>query len=152
MSNTIDIGGSLSAQTEDKPIVTWTGEESVNIVSWNDESERVKSKEVYQHQFTKLKVNKTFLGDEAYEEQVRTFVNRNIYRDVSYNLIVTYEIPGYESHLLSYVDLEKKSMWLSCSWGWVATILWIPSLPYRVWLSSITGKLETTVHKVIKTA
>jgi len=71
--------------------------------------------------------------------------------DVYYNFYTFYEIEGYKNRVLAFVDLDKRPDYLSYKWCLSAHLTLFPSLPYRMWMSSITGKVDTTVHKMVWT-
>ena len=123
---------------------------------------------------TKVKVKKTFAADAGYERQRDYFIAMNdldgtylastlghcTCSDISrhswffpvfYNFSVDLQIDGYNSHLLSYVDLAKKPKYLNMSWFVSASLTFFGALPYRFWVSSITGKIKPGVHKLIFT-
>lgn len=53
---------------------------------------------------------------------------------------------------MSYVDLEKKPEYLGLNWYILTTLTIIFSFPYRMYLSSISGKVQTNIHKAIFTS
>lgn len=62
------------------------------------------------------------------------------------------KIDGYKNRVLAFVDLDKRPPLLNYGWCLGAHLTLFPSLPYRIWMSSITGKVDTTVHKLVWTA
>lgn len=133
-------------------VTTWRGTHRINIVHCTDvTTNRLNERRLREFQLTKVKLDKTFTADANYETQKANFVQRNRHRDRHYNLYVNFDIPGFRSRLMSYVQFDKIP-WL---FGWdvmvLCHVLVLPALPYRIWLSSICGKLETIIHKKLET-
>lgn len=146
-----DSNGNSRTRTETYPVTTYVETEPVCISSWTDASTRLEHSEVKEFQVTKVKLHKTFTGDAKFVHQCENLIARNRGRDAFYNFGTAYNIDGFKTRVLAYVDLEKKPEFLSYQWCLVAHLTLFPSLPYRVWMSSITGKVDTTVHKLIRT-
>lgn len=146
-----DSNGNTEIRTETYPVVTYEATETVNIIAWEDESQRLQHSDISKYQVTKVTIAKTFLGDADYEAQRSALVANNRHHDVSYNLRVCYNIVGYTDKMLSYVDLDEVPLFLNLFWCWVAHITIFLALPYRVWMSSVTGKIDTNVHKKLHT-
>lgn len=131
-------------------VTTYIGREDINIRAWQDESHVLQEEDVRAYQLTKVKVHKTFTGDDNFERQCNDFVLRNRYRDVFYSFSIIYLIDGFKSRVLAYVDLEKQPALLNFCWCLMAHLTLFPALPYRIWMSTICGKTDTTVHKSIQ--
>lgn len=147
-----DSNGNHCSRTETYPVVTYSESEQVYITSWSDASVQLEHSEIKEFEFTKVKVHKTFTADQNFAEQCRNLVARNRYRDVYFTLSTFFEIDGHKKRVLAYVDLDNRPEHLSFKWCLGAHLTLFPALPYRVWMSSITGKVDTTVHKNICTA
>jgi TMEM151 family len=146
-----DSNGNVTTSTYQVQVVTYREREEVDIVSWQDVSMPLTSKDVEEYQLTKLKLTKTFTGDDNFTQQKNSLIARNRNRDVCYNLHVNLAIDGFKSHVLSFVDLEKKPPCATWGWFFIANLTFFPSLPYRIWISAITGKIQHEVHKAIQT-
>jgi len=146
-----DSNGNRTTTTHQRMVVTYRETEAVNIVSWQDLSVPLTSKDVAEYQMTKLKLTKTFTGDDNFIEQRNRLITRNRYRDVFYDLDVNLVIDGFKTHVMSFVDLEKTPPCANWGWFFFANLTFFPSLPYRIWISAITGKIEHTVYKAIQT-
>jgi len=147
-----DSNGNLCSRTETYPVVTYTESEEVYITSWSDASVPLEHSEIKKFEVTKVKVHKTFTADQNFVEQCENLVARNRWRDLYFNFYTFFEIDGHKSRVLAFVDLDKRPKHLSFKWCLGAHLTLFPALPYRVWMSSITGKVDTTVHKNICTA
>ena len=145
-----DAKGNVTTQTHQQKVVTYREREEVNIVAWQDISIPLTSKDVEEYQMTKLKLTKTYSGDDNFIEQYNRLIARNRNRDVFYESHVNLVIDGFKTHVLSFVDLEKKPA--CANWGCfiLANLTFFPSLPYRIWISAITGKIEHEVHKAFQ--
>jgi len=146
-----DSNGNARTRNETYPVVTYTESEQVYITSWSDVSVPLEHDEVKEFEVTKVKVHKTFTADQNFVDQCEALIARNRWRDLYYNFYTFYEIDGYKSRVLAFVDLDKRPKYLSFKWCLGAHLTLYPSLPYRIWMSSITGKVDTTVHKNICT-
>lgn len=148
-----DSSGNYQSRTETYTVTvtTWTGSEPVNLARWQDGSVRLQYEDIEEYQITKVKLSKSYQGDELFELQKSNFINRNKHRDVSHHYSVKYDIVGYKTHVLTFVDLNKKSEYLSHTWFVIAHVSILPALPYRIWVSSITGKVKPNVHKIFQT-
>ena len=99
---------------------------------------------------TKLKLSKAFTSDSGYAEQKSSFISCNDL-DTHYDFSEILIIPGFTTHVLTLPDIAQKPC--LAHWGWFllsqATVVF--ALPYRMWLSSVTGKVEAAVTKNIVT-
>ncbi|GAX17372.1 hypothetical protein FisN_UnNu083 [Fistulifera solaris] len=148
---TTDSRGNSTIHTQTYPVVTYSETEVVPIVEWGNGSSPPTSTEIREYQLTKVKVSKTFDADDGYFRQRNAFINRNRYRDVHYRFDVIYVIPGFTDRVLCYVDLAHKPVMLNSLCLMMSHLFILPSLPYRIWMSAITGKIEANVHKWIRT-
>lgn len=146
-----DSNGNMTVNTITVPVVTYRETEAVNVVSWQDISTPLSSKDIHEYQLTKLKLKQTCTGDDNLTQQRNRLIGRNRHRDALYNSYVDLEIDGFKTHVLSFVDLDKRPPCVSGGWFWVANLTFFPSLPYRIWISAITGKIDHEVHKAIQT-
>ncbi|CAB9526958.1 transmembrane protein 151B [Seminavis robusta] len=145
-----DSNGNSGTRTVTYPVVAYEETEPVLITSWKDESEQLKSSQI-EFEITKVRMSKTFTADETFLEQCESFVNRNRWKDQYYNFATIYSIEGFKEKLLAFTDLKRKPQMLDY-WIYVlAHLLIFPALPYRMWLSSITGKLDPVIHKSVQT-
>lgn len=151
VSTYIDGNGNVVTTTRTVPVVTYTESEDVDIVVWSDESFPLRKSQVSEYKVTKVKLSKTFEGDDNYNQQVMSLIERNKWRDVYYSLNVDYQIGGFEDRVLAFVDINEKPFLLDFWWCVVAHVALFFSCPYRFWMSAITGKVKTNVHKTIRT-
>eukprot|EP00977_Amphora_coffeiformis_P004157 scaffold846_cov168-Amphora_coffeaeformis.AAC.14 len=139
-------------RTKREKVTTWRGTEHVTIVAWEDvTSHRLDQPRLSEYQLTKVRISKVFTADKNYERQKASFVNQNRHRDTHYNLFVNFNLKGFCPRLLTYVHYDG----IPYLFGWDVVVLChllvIPALPYRIWLSSISGKQDTTIHKKLQT-
>lgn len=149
--STTDSRGNTSFHTQIYSVVTYSETEVVPIVEWGNASTFPTSTEIQQYQLTKVKVSKTFDADAGYFSRENAFINRNRNRDAHYTFHVIYNIPGFTDQVLCYVDRAHKPVMLNSFCLLMSHLFVLPSLPYRIWMSAISGKIETTVHKWIRT-
>ena len=147
-----DSNGNETQRTESREVKvhTHSASGSLSYQSWTDTSVPLDRSEIIQYQMTKLELSKDFTSDAGYETQKNSFIRFND-RDTHHDFSEILSIPGFSSYVLTLQDITKKP-WLA-HWGWFlfSHAMVIFSLPYRLWLSSVTGKVETAVTKHIVT-
>ncbi len=89
---------------------------------------------------TKVKVHKTFTGDENFNNQCEAFIERNKWRDTFYNFYTFYEIEGYKNRVLAFVDLDKIPELLSYTYCLIAV-----STVSMAWLVLRVKRLRLTL-------
>ncbi|CAB9522805.1 transmembrane protein 151B [Seminavis robusta] len=145
-----DSNGNSCTRTETYPVVTYVETEPIHIQSWEDQSVPLDPK-LIQFEVTKVRMHKTYTGDANLAAKSEDLIRRNRYRDLYYNFRTNYGIEGFKERLLAFVDLSKKPSMLNYPACLISHLLIFPALPYRLWLSAITGKLDATIHKRVET-
>lgn len=150
-TTTTDSKGNTTTTTYTAPVVTYRETEEVDIVSWDDVSVHLTPREIHEYKLTKVKLTKIFTSDDNYTTQRNHLIARNRHRDVFFDVIVSYVIEGFQTHVMSFVDLKEKPPFVGWGYFVLAHLLFFPSLPYRIWISASTGKIQPVIHKAIQT-
>jgi hypothetical protein len=137
-------------ETVTETVYTHSASGSLQFSSWVDTSEQLDLCEITKYQMTKIDLAKTFTADEGYTDQKGMFIRVNN-RDTHYEFTESYEIPGFTPYVLTMVDLAQKPCMAHLGWFLLSQLTVLFALPYRMWLSSVTGKVTTTVSKAITT-
>ena len=99
---------------------------------------------------TKVSVKKTWQGDAGALAQKEEFIRANDL-DTHYDFSETLNIKGYRPRFLGFVDLNDVPFF--AHWGWyvVSHLTVVFGVPYRMWLSSKTGKVKPVIVKQVWT-
>jgi TMEM151 family len=120
------------------------------ITGWTDVSTPLDQKEIEVYNMTKISVKKSWFGDAGADEQRRSFIRINK-RDAHHDFYETLDLAGYRSRFLGFVDLNNVPV--LAHWGWylVSHLTVVFGVPYRMWLSSKSHKVRTTIVKQVWT-
>lgn len=146
-----DSNGHTQTRTETYPVVTFSDTELVHIVSWVDMSPRLSAGDISSFKATKVVVTNEFSADDNYTEQRSSFISRNQHRDLFYNFRVNYKVEGYKDRLLCYVNSKNKPAMLNLAWCCIFHMTIVFALPFRLWMGSVSTKVQTGVYKSLKT-
>jgi hypothetical protein len=150
-----DANGKRRTRTERVKVVTFRGQEHVTILESQDvTAHRLADTELRVYRLTKIKLDTAFTADAAYAAQKAAFTARHQNRDACYNLFVHFGLgtPPMRTRLLTYAVAYEQVPWLA-AWdvSLLAHVLWVPALPWRMWLSAHTSKVAVTIHKRLRT-
>lgn len=147
-----DSEGHSTTETYYERVVTYTEKETVRIASWEDASLPIDYEPLKEYAVINVKLTATFKGDTNYITQCKAMIDRNRHRDTFIYGSRTLDLQGgFKRRVLAYVDLDKKPLFLSMFWYSLAHWTFFLSLPYRIWMSSKSGKLTTTIRKILTT-
>jgi hypothetical protein len=118
---------------------------------WEDTSTPLNRSEIEKFLMTKVSVKKVWHGDIGAIAQKEEFIRSNN-RDVFYDFSENFVLRGFRPRFLGLTDLDKKPKLAHWTWYILSHLLVIFAVPYRMWLSSNTGKARTTIMKVIYTS
>lgn len=152
-----DHKGNSQTRIESYPVSTYSETEEVNISSWEDISSPLKNDEVSAYLITKVKISKSYVAQGNHNAQCEALRSRNQHRDVMCNVISHYHVAGLKDgekaeKMLVFVDLAKRPALMTYNWSLFFHLTLIGAFPFRLWMSSITGMIETTVEKSLQTS
>lgn len=146
-----DAQGRSTTRTEtyQERVNTHYARDTLKYARWQDVSRVLQEAEISEYKMTKVNLNKAWTGDAGCMSQKTTFIAVNN-RDVHYDFFEDLQIPGYTSRLLCLVHLDDRPFMAHWAWFLLFQFSIVGALPYRMWLSSITGKVHNTIHKDIQ--
>lgn len=142
----VPVGPSTYAQRVNTHSATGT----LFYTGWSDESVILHESEVTKFKMTKINLDKSWTCDAGYARQKSKFIRENN-RDKHYDFSEDFHIGGFQDRQLALVDMSKKPCFAHWSWYILSQLTVIFALPYRMWLSSVTGKVCNTIRKTIIT-
>ena len=137
-------------ETYQQRVNTHSARGKLIVLTWTDVSIPLDRKRMGTFAMTKVSVQKKWSGDEGTEQQKRAFILEN-HKDVLYDFHETLELPGYCTKLLGFVDLDKVPLLAHWKWYVFSHLTIVLGVPYRMWFSSKSHKIETTIEKKIFT-
>lgn len=143
------VDGNYSSWTSrtEKRKVTHKITGTIDIADWHDASYPLSEEDTAQYAVTKVKLSKEYVPNESFQNQITEMINKHRHLDQFYELDVIYNIPGFKSHFLAVP--QNKPMMLGLCWGVLAHLTLVFALPYRIWMTSISGKVEVEIKKLI---
>jgi hypothetical protein len=89
-------------------VTTYIGKEGVNIQAWQDAFRELQGEDAWAYQLTKVKVQKMLWM--TMQTTLKSSVMIVLFNGTTTAMCSTiiYEIDGYKSHMLAYVDPEEK--------------------------------------------
>lgn len=139
-----------TTETYQERVNTHSASGALSYVRWEDISVPLNRDEIVTYRMTKVSMKKEWAGDAGCKAQRDDFIaanNRDVYYDFSERLV----IDGFRSRLLALVDIEKKPCFAHSCWYLLCHASVVFALPYRMWMSSTTGKVRNTISKQIWT-
>lgn len=141
-----------TVETYTVQVTTFTDSIPFNYTTCVDSSSALPSW-LYSHEAVKIENSKMYiLGDnftsKRFNEIKLAAYEDNKFRDVHCIVEVNMRIRDFESHILSVVDRQKKSMILNSGCFWLLSFVLL-SWPYRVWLEYYAVKLKYTFKKTV---
>jgi hypothetical protein len=133
------------------PVNTHSARGQLHITRWTDISVPIDRPTIKTYAMTKVSVQKSWIGDAGVEQQKNEFIQMN-HRDVLYNLTETMELPGFQEKMLGFVDLDNVPVLAHWKWYLASHLTVVFGLPYRMWFSSKSHKVETIIKKQIWTS
>ena len=141
----------LRTQTYQERVNTHSAHGKLNILRWTDVSVPLDRKSLEAFVMTKISIKKGWIGDEGADRQRTEFKLVNT-RDAFYDFRETLTLSGYRTRLLGFVDLENIPVLAHWRWYVICHLTVILGVPYRMWLSSKSHKVQTTISKQIWTS
>ncbi len=128
-------------ETYQERVVTHSETRPFSFSAWDDVSAAL-TEDIYRCAATAVDCSKGFeFGDPSVEERYQAergaFILRNKGRDATFDFTEYFRISGFQSKLLSVVDLNRKSPLLHWFWFAVATLAGLSWL-YRLWFDRNT--------------
>lgn len=119
----------------------------LEFAAWNDVSTPLKQSDIENYAMTKVSVKKRWIcNDGGYERQKRAFIRRNDV-DEDYTFSEEFHVKGYNPRFLGFINVKDKPCLVHWTWYWLSHLTVIFALPYRMWLSSKTGKVRIELVK-----
>lgn len=119
----------------------------LKFAAWNDVSTPLKQSEIENYTMTKVSVKKRWIcNDGGYERQKRAFIRRNDV-DRDYTFSEEFHVKGYQPRFLGFINVKDKPCLAHWTWYWLSHLTVVFALPYRMWLSSKTGKVRIELVK-----
>jgi hypothetical protein len=138
-------------ETYQERVNTHAASGALQYTRWEDVSVPLCRDEIIEYVLTKVSIKKTWIaGDTGAREQKEDFIRYNN-RDEYYDFFEDFELHGFRSRFLGLTDLAKRPCLAHWFWYLVAHTLVVFALPYLMWMSSVTGKVRTTVLKKVYT-
>ena len=138
-------------ETSQKRINTHSAHGKLNFVRCVDISVPLDRESIEAFTMTKISIDKFWRGDQGAENQKNRFILFHR-RDAFYDFRETLELPGYRAKVLGFVDLENIPALAHWSWYVVSHLTVVFGVPYRMWFSSKSNKVHTTIGKQIFTS
>jgi len=134
-----------------KKVKTHSATGVLNFVGWEDISTPLKGSDIEDCTMTKVSVKKKWIGDGGAALQKARFISSND-RDKHYDFEETLHLSGYRQRFLGFSNIEDVPCLAHWSWYVLSHLTVVFALPYRMWLSSRTGKVRTEIVKKVWTA
>ncbi len=134
--------------TEEVRVNTHSARGWLVMTRFTDVSNRDKHNDMLEYQITKVSLKKSWCGDEGCQIQKAEFIRIHD-RDVNFDFEETLEIPGFTPRKLAFTS--KKPFFANWFFYLLCHITVVLALPYRMWLSSISGKVRHEICKEIYT-
>jgi hypothetical protein len=138
-------------ETYQERVNTHSANGELIFLRWTDVSVPLNREEIETFAMTKISVKKIWIGDAGAEQQKMAFILANK-RDVFYDFLEALELEGYRPRFLGFVDLENVPALAHWSWYVISHLTVVLAVPYRMWLSSKSHKVRTTIQKQIWTS
>lgn len=130
-------------------IETLEREKVVRLEDWEDISDRLHSSD-FPSVVTQIELETYFFGDDTFQRRLEDFIWR--YRDCDDHYETEVELDlegGFQPYFI--MSYTRKPLLVTHVYYVVAHLLVLPSLPYRIWISSMTGKIEASIRKKVWT-
>ncbi len=87
-------------------------------------------------------------SSEEFDRQYLAFQQAHRWRDEHFDHGWDWKLKGLETHLLAFVDLAKKSMFMDVCW-YLLSVLTFFTWPYRLWMEGECVRVSFTYEKVV---
>ena len=130
-------------------VVSLEKSKRVALDHWTDDSDRLELGHLtrHHHAIVQVELDKYFVGDDRFQLLLDRFVDKYRRVDQYYDVEIDFHLDGFSQYFMSYTGAKPFFV------GWLpfllAHILFLPALPYRIWITAISGKIELKIRKTI---
>jgi len=143
--------GKRETKTYQEKVCTHSARGKLDFVGWQDISAPLRMSEIENYTMTKVSVKKKWVGDAGALAQKREFIRQND-RDTYYDFSEEFILQGYRPRFLGFLDLDEVPYFAHWTWFVLSHLTVVFGFPYRMWLSSKTGKVRTAITKQVWTS